>query len=483
MTDTLFPPVRGDIRFTSPFGKPRGNYKHLGTDIGAQKPGVAGDPIFAAAAGTLVLQYTSPTYGLTAIIERDNGDGTYSYFLYAHLKNYHPAFKLSEDLPTRPVKAGDEIGQMGDTGLSANNKPIPVHSHFEQINTNGKFNFSGGWPIKRGAGEAGVTDDGVAWEKVGPSFQLPNGWVATSDNGRMSVTIPPEQFAGTQRSPVAQPVPFPDAVQRAQRLNTDRYFGSYAPAPSGGPGVANALAPFESARAENAGLIPYLDSTNTARQLFAKVPASDYPAFPSWAGSGGAISPINPAPMNNSPALSAPEQRRSAAPDGPAWTSTQVAPSAAPALQRNAALALANDFGNFSFPSTIAPSVSPAASNGSSIPQGIGRLMSDVESSSPTWRVPTGGVLGFPAGNALQSPSGPHDETPQASVFGTGAPPVPYLSSAQSLSRANDKNSPELASGAGAAAGLFAIPDSFKFNGDIVDWLAALAGVAPQNPI
>jgi hypothetical protein len=50
MTDNIRPPVRGTIRFTGPFLEPRRGYYHLGTDFGAQTPGVAGDPIFAGAA-------------------------------------------------------------------------------------------------------------------------------------------------------------------------------------------------------------------------------------------------------------------------------------------------------------------------------------------------------------------------------------------------------------------------------------------------
>jgi hypothetical protein len=39
MTDNIFPPVRGNIRVTDPFFKPRGDHKHLGTDVGPQKHG------------------------------------------------------------------------------------------------------------------------------------------------------------------------------------------------------------------------------------------------------------------------------------------------------------------------------------------------------------------------------------------------------------------------------------------------------------
>lgn len=214
MTDNVSPPVRGRIRFTSPFDEPRGNYNHLGTDFGAQTPGVPGDNVFPSTSGRLVYRNKSPTYGNAAIVERDNGDGTYSYFLYAHLAD-HPELP-SDKLKGLPVvgddiNAGDVIGQMGHTGLSANRKRIPVHTHFEQITTGGRLDFSHGWPL--GTGSVGVTDCGIPWERVGSSFQLPNGWVATSDNGRMSVTIPPEQFTGAQQGSTAQPVPF-----RARRL-------------------------------------------------------------------------------------------------------------------------------------------------------------------------------------------------------------------------------------------------------------------------
>ena len=194
MTDKIFPPVRDKIRFTSPFLEPRGNYKHLGTDFGPQTPGVPGDTVVASTSGTLVHQYTSPTYGKAAVVERDNGDGTYSYFLYGHLKHYDPKFTLNSREPTKPVNAGDQIGQMGNTGSSARGEKNPVHTHFEQITTGGKLELLNGWPL--GKGNAGVTDTGVPWERVGASFQLPNGWVATSDNGRMSVTLPGDRFFG-----------------------------------------------------------------------------------------------------------------------------------------------------------------------------------------------------------------------------------------------------------------------------------------------
>src|SRR5215813_8573443 len=85
MTDVVRPPVRGDIRITGPFLEPRseGTFHH-GTDFGPQTQGVAGDEIVAPVDGALVHQYRSPSYGNTSVIERNNGDGTYSYFVVAH---------------------------------------------------------------------------------------------------------------------------------------------------------------------------------------------------------------------------------------------------------------------------------------------------------------------------------------------------------------------------------------------------------------
>ena len=223
MTEPLIPPVQGNVRFTSSFLEPRGNYDHLGTDFGAQTPGVAGDPIVASASGTIVFQYNSTTYGNAVVIEVNNGDGTYSYLLDAHLQGYASNFTLSPDQPTIPVNAGDVIGQMGNTGASANGVPVPVHDHFEQINTDGQLDFSHGWPL--GKGDVGVTASGVAWERVGPSFQLPNGTVVTSDNGRISTTIAPDQM-GASSSPTS--VPYLSEFQQYQNATGDVVTGPVA---------------------------------------------------------------------------------------------------------------------------------------------------------------------------------------------------------------------------------------------------------------
>ena len=183
------------MRFTDPFFKPRGDHKHLGTDFGPQTRDVPGDDVVASTSGKLVYRYKSSTYGYAAVVERDNGDGSYSYFLYSHLAD--PSKPISKE-PKRPPVVGDDInaggliGEMSNTGSSAKNGKIHVHTLFEEITTGCRLDFSHGWPL--GKGNVGVTESGIPWERVGPSFQLPNGWVATSDNGRIGVTIPAERL-------------------------------------------------------------------------------------------------------------------------------------------------------------------------------------------------------------------------------------------------------------------------------------------------
>jgi murein DD-endopeptidase MepM/ murein hydrolase activator NlpD len=222
MTDVVGPPVRGNIRFNHPFLEPRakGTF-HYGTDFGPQKPGMAGDEIVAPVDGTLVHQYRSPSFGNTSVIERNNGDGTYSYFVVAHQAGYADKYRLSSQNPTIPVKTGDTIGYMGNTGTSSTGERILAHEHLEQINADGQINYSHGWPFQKGRN--GTTDSGVGWQKVGSSFQLPNGWVATSDNGRMSVTVPSglgSSASNTQR-PVDTNVGAPAISTEAPKSNQD----------------------------------------------------------------------------------------------------------------------------------------------------------------------------------------------------------------------------------------------------------------------
>lgn len=196
----------------------------LREDFGPQKPGVAGDEIVAPVDGTLVHQYRSPSFGNTSVIERSNGDGTYSYFVVAHESGYADKYRLSSQNTTIPVKTGDTIGYMGKTGTSSQREPVPVHGHLEQINTDGQIDFSHGWPfVSKDHEPAGVTRPGVGWQKVGSSFQLPNGWVATSDNGRMRVTVPSGfgSSATNAQPPLDTNVGAPGGSTEAPKSNPD----------------------------------------------------------------------------------------------------------------------------------------------------------------------------------------------------------------------------------------------------------------------
>lgn len=272
--DTINPPVRGDrIGIKGPFLEPRKDYRHLGTDFGPQTPGVPGDDIVASTPGKLVHRYKSLSYGNVAVVERDNGDGTYSYFVYAHMAD--PEASTADKSKMLPkveddIEIGQRIGQMSNTGTSRNGKPIPVHAHFEQLD------FSRGWPFENGRVD-GVTPSGIAWERVGPSFQLPNGWVANSDNGRISVTVPPMQAAGAQQIVPAQPFQYPDIAPIFQQLITGKYFGGSDRASGIGANAATSTAKQSSV---GPGPIPYLDATMAAQRLFEKVPPSNAPLFP-----------------------------------------------------------------------------------------------------------------------------------------------------------------------------------------------------------
>src|SRR5579872_1615706 len=115
--DVVNLPVRGNrLGFTGLFGEPRGDRRHLGTDFGAQTPGVAGDDIVAATPGKLVYQGPAGKYGNIAVVERDNGDGTHSYFLDAHLAEPDPSRVPSVG---QDVQAGQTVGLMSNTGASA----------------------------------------------------------------------------------------------------------------------------------------------------------------------------------------------------------------------------------------------------------------------------------------------------------------------------------------------------------------------------
>lgn len=105
-------------RITSPFGDTEDRSSpHKGLDIGAVSIGVAGDPIYASASGTVIIAKYSATAGNYITIDHGNGFST----VYMHCS----ALKVSVG---DTVTQGQTIGLMGTTGNSNG-----VHLHFAMI--------------------------------------------------------------------------------------------------------------------------------------------------------------------------------------------------------------------------------------------------------------------------------------------------------------------------------------------------------------
>ena len=114
-TDTFVLPIEGEG--TSGFGSPRryaagGNVSyHNGADIGAP----TGTPILATNAGRVLVADFYPIKGGFTLI--DHGAGLYSYYLHQ---------SAIEVEPEQLVERGQQIGQVGSTGLSTG-----PHLHWE----------------------------------------------------------------------------------------------------------------------------------------------------------------------------------------------------------------------------------------------------------------------------------------------------------------------------------------------------------------
>ena len=105
-------------RITSPFGDTEDRSSpHKGLDIGAVSVGVAGDPIYASASGTVIIAKYSTSAGNYITIDHGNGFST----VYMHCS----ALKVSVG---DTVTQGQTIGLMGTTGNSNG-----VHLHFAMI--------------------------------------------------------------------------------------------------------------------------------------------------------------------------------------------------------------------------------------------------------------------------------------------------------------------------------------------------------------
>lgn len=131
-------PVKHAVKMSGSFGEIRTNHFHGGIDIKSSK-GVDGDPIIAAADGYISrVKDAYGGYGKSLYINHDNGYTT----VYAHLTRYTPRIDSlveAQQMASRshmidyyaptglyPVKQGEVIGYMGNTGHS-----FGTHLHFE----------------------------------------------------------------------------------------------------------------------------------------------------------------------------------------------------------------------------------------------------------------------------------------------------------------------------------------------------------------
>ena len=114
---------------------------HAGLDLVKSTPGaIAGSPIYASKAGTVVQAYTSDSWGNTILIRHDettDSSGNCYYTRYAHMLSA-PKVAVGDK-----VSQGDKIGAVGNTGKSSG-----AHLHFQIYFTSATrtdyTNFDGG---------------------------------------------------------------------------------------------------------------------------------------------------------------------------------------------------------------------------------------------------------------------------------------------------------------------------------------------------
>lgn len=152
----LSPPIGHTIRLSGSFGELRSNHFHAGIDI-KSKAGSTGDSLFSIADGYVSRIMVHPSgYGNAITIDHSNGLTS----MYAHLDRFEESlyqlirrYQISEKsyiidfniAPNEfPVKKGQHIGYMGNTGYS-----FGPHLHFEIFRTESEmlinpllFNYS-----------------------------------------------------------------------------------------------------------------------------------------------------------------------------------------------------------------------------------------------------------------------------------------------------------------------------------------------------
>jgi hypothetical protein len=116
-------PTQSD-RVTSDFGHRDvnvGSNNHEGIDIGGMSPGVSGDPVSAAASGTVTFSGWRGGYGKCVVV--DHGEFT---TIYGHLQS--SSCSVGDEVSPETV-----IGEMGNTGTST-----AAHLHFEVRDKSGR---------------------------------------------------------------------------------------------------------------------------------------------------------------------------------------------------------------------------------------------------------------------------------------------------------------------------------------------------------
>jgi hypothetical protein len=98
---------------------------------------------------------------------------------------------------------------------------------------------------------------------------------------------------------------------------------------------------------------------------------------------------------------------------------------------------------------------------------------------APAYLDSSGGMPGLFAAVATSDPINPMQVRPPQ---GGGASGTINAKPRQYLGRSDGNNWPATTFEPSAPARMFALPDSRKFTGDILDWIAALAGIGRQNP-
>jgi murein DD-endopeptidase MepM/ murein hydrolase activator NlpD len=132
--ELVFPQEATVTEFTSSFGAPRGERRHLGNDLMAPKM----TEVYAAADGTVTWIREQGSAGRYVVIA--HGDGWETW--YMHLNNDTPGTDdgrapMSMGVAVAEgdeVEAGDLIGWVGDSGNAEWSSP---HTHFE-LHRNGR---------------------------------------------------------------------------------------------------------------------------------------------------------------------------------------------------------------------------------------------------------------------------------------------------------------------------------------------------------